>query len=613
MKILLVAEKPSIAKDVSRILSSNKLSVRNSKNKYIKIYDFMFEFTNIGFCEVSMTSVVGHLTELEFHSNYRWGKCDPEKLFEAEIITNISKPDVYKNISDEAKKADKLFIWTDYDREGEYIGFEILKAANESNKNITIENTWRSKFSHLERLHILNAAKNPTEINMNSVSAVECRMEIDFRVGTSFTRLLTNNLKKSNIIQKNEVVSYGTCQFPTLGFVVERYKRVKNFVPELFWYINVELIHNKKITTFNWSRVSFFDRLFVIIIYEKCLSDNKAIIYDIEKKIVKNFRPYPLTTIELQKECSTLFKISAKKTLDAAEKLYNKGFISYPRTETNIYPSNMNFKSLLLKQSQDHNWGNYSKFLIDNTNLPRNGKNDDKAHPPIHPINYVNVNSLSTMEEKKVYEYVVRRFLASISEDAVGEKTTVILKWVDEFFSSSGLIVLEKNYLQIFSYHDWKSTDHFVDFKKHDVFDIYKGEMKEGKTTAPKHMTETELISLMDKNSIGTDATIADHIEKIIERGYIVKKKKSNIEYIIPSVLGMNLINGFNSLNLNDFSLSNPSLRKFLEKCLNEIVEGKKEKDFILNEIKNLYKHAFDLTAQHIKLIINSFKVKYNF
>lgn len=130
------------------------------KNKYIKNYDFKFAFPDRGLCDVTMTSVVGHITNLDFPPQYQWGKCAAERLFTAEIITKITKQDVFDNIAIEARNSDKLMIWTDCDREGEFIGKEIFDAAKKGNSRISLSDVWRSKFSHLERNHILRAAKS---------------------------------------------------------------------------------------------------------------------------------------------------------------------------------------------------------------------------------------------------------------------------------------------------------------------------------------------------------------------------------------------------------------------------------------------------------------------
>ena len=607
MKILCVAEKPSIAKEISKILSGGNFSVRNSRNKYIKNYDFKYNFRQFGFCDVTMTSVVGHLTNLDFPPSYQWGKCVPGRLFDAEIVEIITKKDVYENISREARNCTKLMIWTDCDREGEFIGFEIFKAAQLSNTSITLDNILRGQFSHLERSHIIQAANNPVRLDLKSVSAVSCRMEVDFRVGTSFTRLLTDSLRHHRIIEKNELASYGTCQFPTLGFIVDRYKRVKSFVPEKFWYITVTITRDRQKTQFNWVKGRYFDRLYVALLYQNCLNFQEGTISKVELKRVTKWRPLPLTTVALQKDCAKYFKMSAKRALDAAEKLYNKGFLSYPRTETDSFPATMDFGLVLQKQTQDSRWGAYAKRLVDNGfEKPRSGSHDDKAHPAIHPVNFVDIDTLTAPDEKKVYEYVVRRYLACLSKDAVGQESTVTLKWGNEYFNASGLMVTEKNFLEIFTYMKWESTKPLPTFTEGETIKINSGMMQEGKTSPPKHMTESELIALMDANGIGTDATIAEHIEKIAQRGYIAKQKQGNVEYLVPSSLGMGLIEGFDKMDFNNISLSKPFLRKSLEKSLQDIVDGSRTKSDVLLEIKQIYRQAYGISSQNMNVLANS-------
>ncbi|CUM46689.1 uncharacterized protein AC631_05276 [Debaryomyces fabryi] len=609
MKILCVAEKPSISKAVSQVLSGGNIRTRNSKNKYIKNYDFKFDFPGYGLCDVTMTAVMGHITNMDFPNTFSWGKCNPGRLFDAPLIDVISNKDVYNNISNEARSASKLMIWTDCDREGEFIGHEIFLAAYQGNNSIKVEDIWRSQFSHLERSHVIHAAKNPVRLDMNSVYAVSCRMEIDLRVGASFTRFLTELFRRSQVIkmEKGSFISYGTCQFPTLGFIVDRYNRVKSFIPEDFWYISVVINKGNQTVPFSWTKHHLFDRFYVTLLYQNCLENPEGKISSLIKKPTKNWRPLPLTTVALQKDCSSLFKMSAKRALDAAEKLYNKGFLSYPRTETDRFPATMDLKIIIDKQKQDRRWGSYASTLLDEKfKTPRAGNNDDKAHPPIHPVNYVNIDSLDKPDEKKVYEYVVRRYLACCSDDAKGEQTTATLQWGNETFTASGLTVIERNYLDIYPYRSWESTRQLPPFTDGEVIRISKSEMKEGRTAAPQHMTEPELIALMDANGIGTDATIAEHIDKVLTRGYIVKIRQSTTEYIIPSELGMGLIEGFSKMEFENISLSKPFLRKKLENSLQEIVDGRRSKQNVLQEIVQLYKQAYGLSVQNGNTLVQA-------
>lgn len=610
MKVLCVAEKPSISKEVSRILSGGRFSVRNTKSKFIKNYDFKFDFPGHGFCDVTMTAVAGHLRRTDFPSNCGWGKVPPGRLFELTIENTVDsgKNAIHSNIASEARTASVLMIWTDCDREGEAIGYEILQSARTTNPSLNVNNTWRSRFSHLERNHIVRAAKSPQSLNMKSVQAVELRQEVDLRVGASFTRFLTDLLKGGRLI--DHVVSYGTCQFPTLGFVVDRYTRVKKFVAEKFWYIHVEVEKLAVATAFNWSQTHFFDRLYVVLLYQECLKHKKATITNVQRKPTSNYKPLPLTTVLLQKDCSTYFKLSAKQTLDAAEKLYQAGFISYPRTETDKFPGAMDMKSIISRQTQDSRWGDYAnQLLLQGYKPSRNGSHDDKAHPPIHPVNFVNIDSLRDPKQQKVYEYVVRRFLACCSDDAKGFLTTVNLQWNQETFTATGLEVTERNYLEVYVYKKWQSSKQLPPFEPGEEVDLKVGEVKEGKTSPPKHMTETELIALMDANGIGTDATIAEHISKIIDREYVTKKKTGGTEVIIPTELGMGLIGGFSGIDYeNNISLSKPFLRKRLEILLAEIENGSTTKDRALRENIMVYKNAFALTAQSQSTLIREFK-----
>jgi DNA topoisomerase-3 len=157
---------------------------------------------------------------------------------------------------------------------------------------------------------------------------------------------------------------------------------------------------------------------------------------------------------------------------------------------------------------------------------PKAGRNNDKAHPPIHPVNYV-VGTQLNDEERRVYEFVVRRFLACCSEDAKGELTTVDIQYGSEIFAASGLIVLERNYLDVYPYDKWESSQQLPQFADGETFVPTEANMHEGKTSPPGYLTEPELIALMDANGIGTDATMAEHIAKIKERTYVVTRPKS--------------------------------------------------------------------------------------
>ncbi|ODV59963.1 DNA topoisomerase 3 [Ascoidea rubescens DSM 1968] len=619
MKVLCVAEKNSIALSVARILGGGNVKTRSSTYKYVKNYDFTFDFKDgNGRSNVTMTAVSGHLYSHDFPSQYKsWDTITASKLFEAQIYEKATSDSakIIQNIIKEAASSLKLMIWTDCDREGEYIGYEIVQSVQRKYPSFSIENTLRAQFSHLEKSHIVRAALNPTKLDKNAVAAVGTRMELDLRTGAIFTRFLTTSYQRNftDLKAEKRIISYGSCQFPTLGFVVDRYKRVRSFIKEPFWYLDLIIKKGRIQYGFKWSRGHIFDRVYVTALLENCLAfSDKAIVSSIVKKPKINYKPFPLTTVELQKKCSNFFKFSAKDTLSAAESLYTKGFISYPRTETDSFPKKMDLKEFIEKQTQDAKWGSYAKSLLEDHKFcqPRNGKNNDEAHPPIHPVNYLSLSANLNAKEKTIYEYVVRHFLACCSDDGKGDSTTITLKWGTETFTANSIVVRELNYLEVYNYSKWVSTTKMLpELELNEEVPIFKCDIKDGFTAPPSYLTETELISLMDANGIGTDATIAEHIEKIKTREYISEKKVGTIKRLVPSELGMGLVQGFESIDFNNnISLSKPFLRKNLEIELKNICSGTKTKEQVLREMIQLYKEAFQLTTQNCDTLIKVYK-----
>lgn len=416
--------------------------------------------------------------------------------------------------------------------------------------------------------------------------------------------------------KNDKMISYGNCQFPTLGFVVDRFRRIKYFKEEDFWGIDLNLRKDRKKYSFSWERGRLYDRLQTVCIYQNCINEQSdhAVVKNVSTNPTSRYAPLPLTTVELQKDCSRYFKYSAKDTLQAAENLYTKGLISYPRTETDSFPRSMDFHHFISMQTASSDWGEYASLLLNESNhkfrVPRRGKHDDEAHPPIHPVGFA--DNL-TGKEKNVYEYVVRRFLASCSLDATGSITGIKVQWGTEIFHSSGVVVLERNFIDVFKWDHWDSSKKalpIVTVGEH--LQISDATITSGKTAPPQPLTETELISLMDVNGIGTDATIADHIDKILTREYIIKQKlgsgKLSREVLQPTILGYGLADGFGKLGFDNISLTKPFMRKDMENDLADICEGSKQKTQVLKETLDVYRDAYIITDEKVSILVNAYK-----
>lgn len=386
-----------------------------------------------------------------------------------------------------------------------------------------------------------------------------------------------------------------------------------------------------------------------VILFERCLSAKTATVSRVQEKPTRKFKPLPLTTVELQKAATRLLRMSGQQAMTIAEGLYNKGFISYPRTETDRFDKGMNLRALVEKHNSDERWGQFAQGLVNGGfQQPREGRHDDKAHPPIHPITYAAPTVLN-FDEGRLYEYVVRRFLACCSDDAKGMATDVDLDYGEEAFNAHGVIVLERNYLDVFVYEKWNNTVELPSFTEGERFQPTEAMLNEGKTTAPGYLTEADLIALMDVNGIGTDATMAEHIQKIQDREYVATIERSGqaqgddeesdpappsrggrgrgrgrgsrgvrgsrgrggaapsggrggIKVFVPTQLGVALILGFDRMNF-ETSLGKPFLRKEMELKMKAICEGRTTKEVVLRESINQYRQVFMQSQEKLDVL----------
>ncbi|WFD41484.1 DNA topoisomerase [Malassezia psittaci] len=502
MRVLCVAEKPSIAKTIAQMLSGGSLSNRAGRDKFCRNYDFVYRLPRpaLGMggsgplvsVEMTMTSVRGHMMEIEFPDEYKWGRCDPSSLFTAPTFTRVTKDaaKVAENLAAEARTADLLMIWTDCDREGEQIGYEIMQHCRSVRASLRVK---RARFSALIANQIHRACANPVDLDLNAAYAVEARQQIDLRAGAAFTRLQTSRLGR---------------------------------------------------------QVKELDGLVV------------------------------------------------------AEALYQRGLLSYPRTETDQYDKDMDFQNLLAKQTSDQAWGAQVSELISPSGLqferPRNGNKNDKAHPPIHPT--AHANGLSG-DEKKIYDYVTRRFLASCATDAQGHETSVHIEIGGEKFHASGTVVTEQNYLVLFPYETWKDKT-MPPYEQNQRFRP-SCELREGETSRPSLLTEADLVALMDKNGIGTDATIAEHIRKVIDRQYVMLHRQGKTNYLVPSTLGMGLVEGYQSMESSQY-LCKPVLRRDTESKLDQVAKAELTHERMVAESMQEYKQIYAAVQSDFQVIIRN-------
>jgi DNA topoisomerase-3 len=579
VRVLNVAEKNSVAREICNQLAGGRANQRRS-GQGVYVAEFPLSLNNIQ-ANMTVTAVRGHLTELDFPDNFKsWQSVDPSLLFTCEVKKSIAHRDLATNLRQLARESDWLILWLDCDREGEAIAFEVLDVCITANRNLRI---FRAKFSALTRSDLMHALTSLGEPNRYLSDAVQARTEIDLRVGAAFTRFLTLRYQQ-RISGERRLVSFGGCQTVTLGFVVSRWLLRDRFVPEQFWAL--KLVCQPRTAgdrlTFLWNRVRLFDERTVDTLYHFLSGVRTATVDQWTEQPKSRWRPLPLNTLEMTKIAASHLRIPSHQCMHLAESLYGKGLISYPRTETEIFHESMDLRSLVNGLSGNSVWGSFaSRLLQRDTGLyagPRRGTKDDQAHPPIHPLKSAERSDFDNFDEYRVYELVCRHFLACLAKDAKGSAShvEVILSegraGVREKYHADGLTVLELNWLEIYPYSKWTSTAVLPVMTVGDQLTVCSLEKTSGQTEAPSAISEPELLTLMDKEGIGTDATMHEHIKTIQERGYCYMDGN---RFFIPTSLGIALVLGLGSYEPLGFHLAKPTLRASMERDMALISQGR--------------------------------------
>lgn len=579
-----VAEKPSVAKELANSLSNGNFRNGTTQSRFNPVFEFQFEGKSM-----IVTSVAGHLMEDEFPAHTRsWAAYPFQGLF-SEPITKTVRGDLEplkRNVEVLASRAEVLVLWLDCDREGENICFEVLEVAQRKNPRLQVR---RAHFSSLTQRELLHAVRNLKAPDKRLSDAVAARQEMDLRIGAVFTRFQTVKVR-SYLDDVPGVLSFGPCQFPTLGFVVRRYWQQQCFEPEDYYTLYLE--HQD--TKFSSRRGSVYDEVAATLLYDDMLTaaeeaGHEGCIREVQQRPTHRRPPVPLATVVLQKLASTHLRISSERCMSIAESLYQEGLISYPRTETDSHSlQDAELLDLVRLQTGTPCVADYANAMVASpTTLfrrPLRGTHDDKAHPPIHPTKAW--AAVPDDEKGGLYTLIVRHFLASLSPDAVAATTRVTAEFGGEIFTTGGTTIVEQGWLNIFPYERWHSTC-IPNYKVGETFVPTVAELRHGRTGPPPHLTETNLIALMDKNGIGTDATIAQHIKTIVERKYV----KRDGQLLTPTTLGIALASAYEALGL--LSLLQPQLRAQMELAMCDIANGAATKEQVVGAAVKLYEQIF--------------------
>jgi DNA topoisomerase-3 len=440
-RVLMVAEKPSIAKSIADALGSN-YSKRSGISKVCPVYEYKGSFfgEQVFFL---VTSVCGHLYSRDFPRQYNnWESIDPLELYDVDTVkveTPTKGGSLIKHLQHEANSCTYLVLWLDCDREGENICFEVIETVKPLLRKTQYQQIYRAKFSSLTSQDLRKAMENLGTPNQNEALSVDARQILDLKVGVSFTRFQTRFFQGKYGNLDSKLISYGPCQTPTLGFCVKRHDEILSFRPEPFYTV-VLVSRSQPSVRFHHIKGHIKHQPAAQVIFQK-LNENKnapAIITSIEKSAHKVKKPLGLNTVQLLKLGSTQLGLSPHTTLSIAEHLYLSGFITYPRTESTAYASSFDLMGVVRDLKRVKEMTEHCEMLLNGEfKKPHKGV-DNGDHPPITPCSS-EVNGLDKLH-RNLFDLIAWYFLATVSQDSTYEKVVIRLVMLEEEFRAEGSI-----------------------------------------------------------------------------------------------------------------------------------------------------------------------------
>lgn len=583
MKAVVIAEKPSVARDLARVLNCNQTT-----KSYIEGRDYI------------ITWALGHLVEPASPDAYKeeWKKWDMQELpmipdkIKLKVIgkTGFQFNEV-KNIL-KRKDVDCCIIATDAGREGELVARWILKLCGFHGK---LKRLWISSQTDAAIKNGFNNLKD-AKLYENLYHAAECRSEADWVIGLNVTRGLS--------CKYDAKLSAGRVQTPTLALIINRENEIKDFKSEAFYTINASIDNFKAVWTGGNGLNRLRNREQAEAIVNKCLSHD-ALIDEIKSEDKQELPPlaYDLTT--LQTDADRILNFPAKKTLQVLQGLYERHkIVTYPRTDSKYITSDMiPTIPARLKALKDTSFGNTAKSILNsNISVTKRFADDSKVsdhHAIIPTEETVNTAKLSN-EERALWTLIVKRFLAVLSKPYKFRKHTLTFHINNELFTARGKEVLEYGWKSISGDTEEKSDENdeqqinVDNFKSGETVNVKSVNISQGQTKPPSRYTEGTLLAAMEnagkfiedktlkasiaRGGLGTPATRADIIEKLFSNYYIEKNGKE----LVPTAQGFELI------SVVPEQLRSPELTAEWEIRFERIAHGlEKSEEFIRDIRKN--------------------------
>lgn len=554
--------------------------------------------------DFKVLSSYGHIRDL---SKKDFG-IDMENHFKPIYIISPDKKKLVSELKKNAKDSEMVWLASDEDREGEAIAWHLYETLKLDKKN-----TKRIVFHEITKTAILDAIKNPRDIDINLVNAQQARRILDRIVGFELSPILWKKIKPS--------LSAGRVQSVAVRLIVEREREINNFTPDNFYRIIPEFILNNGAILKSTFTKKFKSKEEILEILEKC-KDAEFKIDTVTTRPLKRSPSAPFTTSTLQQEASRKLGFSVSQTMRIAQMLYESGKITYMRTDS------VNLSGLAINTAKEEILKTNGEKYLKTRQFHTKAKGAQEAHEAIRPT-YMNTHEIDgSAQEKKLYQLIWKRTIASQMADALFEKTTatIAMSNCDEKIEATGEALKFDGFLKVYMDPENGNEEKMLPpLNENQKLEVSSITATERFTQKPPRYTEASLVHKMEELGIGRPSTYAPTIVTIQDRDYVVKEDKEGTkrDYTVIKLENKEIKESVETENtgyeksklfptdigmvVNDFLIECfPNIMDYnftasVEKEFDQIAEGKEEWDLTLEDFYKSFHPAVEKASEYQK------------
>ncbi len=559
---LVVAEKPKVAQKIAEAIGGKAKRESSGGVSYYKVEKegkLIF-----------VAPAVGHIYTLaEKKKSWDYPVFDIEWVpsYKASGESYYTKP-YLQLLESLGKKADVFVSACDYDIEGSTIAYNVFRFATR------IEEGKRMKFSALTKNDLSEAYANLSEFDYNNAYAGETRHILDWYYGINLSRALMKSLKAASAYK---IMSIGRVQGPALDILSRLEREINAFVPQPFWVVTAKI----KEIVFTHKKERFFAEAEADEAMANTGSSGRVASIAKRESLIPPGPCFDLTSLQL--EAHRTFGFSPSMTMEIAQSLYENSLITYPRTSSQKIPPTINVLSIVQKLGAQEEYKQRAATIMENRWFRiRQGSKDDPAHPAIHPTGLP--PGKIGGQEKKLYGLIASRFLAAFAPPAKRENATITVESNGEQYVAAGGKTVEKGWLDFYPYAKMKETE-LPEFADGEEVKIAEKKKTKKETSPPKRHTQASIVAELEKKHLGTKATRATIIETLFKRGYMTGApiEVTDFGLKVDAVLAKYAP-----------EILDEELTRKIELDMDKIVEGKIDKEKVINEGKEMLAQILD-------------------